>query len=49
MAYGSISPAKIIKNTDIATARKGGTTLSKKIGSASNENALPTNSVHNKI
>lgn len=44
-----ISPAKIIKITDISTANAGGTTLSKNIGSDSIQNAFPISNVQRSI
>ena len=45
-AWGKISPAKIMNITEIIIANAGGTTLSKKIGNASIQNAFPINRVH---
>jgi hypothetical protein len=48
-AYGMISPANIIKITDIRTAKAGGTTLSKNIGRDSMQKAFPISNVQSSI
>lgn len=47
-AYGIISPANTINNTEIKTANAGGTTLLKKIGNASIQKAFATNRVQSR-
>lgn len=49
IAYGMISPAKIINITDIRMAKAGGTTLSKNIGNDSMQKALPISKVQSSI
>jgi hypothetical protein len=44
-----ISPANIIKITDIRTAKAGGTTLSKNIGRDSMQKAFPISNVQSSI